>query len=200
VPELAGRYLYGDAYCGQVWRTTSFDRDQPQAAQAQCWLDGQRGLFSFAEDHLGELYLVNGNAGTVQCIHDGGSCPWAAAGGAPSVCVPSANTLCLHGGRFRATATWKTAQGETGDAQVVKLSDETGYLWFFDPDNVEAIVKVLDGCSLNDRFWVFAAGLTNVRVELHLVDTETGTERTYTNPQGKPLVPIQDTGAFATCP
>ena len=200
VPELAGRYLYGDAYCGQVWRTTSFDRDQPQAAQAQCWLDGQRGLFSFAEDHLGELYLVNGNAGTVQCIHDGGSCPWAAAGNAPSVCVPSADTLCLRGGRFQVTATWKTSQGETGDAHVVKLTDETGYLWFFDPDNVEAIVKVLDGCGLNDRFWAFAAGLTNVRVELHVVDTETGVERTYINPQGKAFVPIQDTGAFATCP
>jgi hypothetical protein len=200
VPELAGRYLYGDAYCGQVWRTTSFDRDQPQAAQAQCWLGGQRGLFAFSEDHLGELYLVNGGAGTVQCIHDGGGCPWAAAGGSPSVCVEGAGTLCLRDGRYQVSATWRTASGASGEAHVVRLTNESGYLWFFADTNVEAIVKVLDGCALNNRFWVFAAGLTDVRVEIRVVDTTTGIEKTYVNQQGKAFAPIQDTSAFATCP
>jgi hypothetical protein len=106
----------------------------------------------------------------------------------------------LRDGRFQVTATWETSQGSSGAAQVVKLSDETGTLWFFDASNVEAIVKLLDGCALNQRFWVFAAGLTNVRVVLRVVDTATGLERSYTNPPGHAFVPIQDTGTFATCP
>jgi hypothetical protein len=35
---------------------------------------------------------------------------------------------------------------------------------------------------------------------LTVTDTQTGTIETYTNPQGTPFEPIQDTNAFATCP
>jgi hypothetical protein len=115
-------------------------------------------------------------------------------------CVPSPQALCLNGGRFEVTATFETAGGQSGDAQVVKLTDETGYLWFFSASNVEAVVKVLDACGLNDRFWVFAGGLTDVRTVITVTDTETGTVKTYTNPQGKAFQPIQDTSALATCP
>ncbi|HSS77993.1 MAG TPA: hypothetical protein VLV54_14780 [Thermoanaerobaculia bacterium] len=34
----------------------------------------------------------------------------------------------------------------------MKLTDETGYLWFFSNTNVEAVVKVLNACSFNQRF------------------------------------------------
>ncbi|MCP3912436.1 MAG: hypothetical protein GY713_15945, partial [Actinomycetia bacterium] len=67
------------------------------------------------------------------------------------------------------------------------------------PDNVEVVVKVLDGCGENGRFWVFATGLTNVAVELTVTDLETGAVRSYSNPQGRPFVPILDTLALA-CP
>jgi hypothetical protein len=33
-----------------------------------------------------------------------------------------------------------------------------------------------------------------------VTDTLTGLARSYTNPQGTPFQPIQDTGVFATCP
>ena len=200
VPALAGRYLYGDPYCGQVWRTTALDRNQPLATQAQCWLGGEHGMYSFAEDHLGELYIVNGGAGRIDCIHAGQGCPWAAAGGSPSQCAAGDETLCLGGGRFRVTASWRTPAGASGEARVEPLTEDSGYLWFFDASNVEAIVKVLDGCALNQRYWVFAAGLTNVEVELRVEDTASGVERVYDNAQGVPFRPIQDTGAFATCP
>lgn len=117
----------------------------------------------------------------------------------PFTCVANATTLCLGGGRFRARATWKTATG-AGDSRVVGLTRDTGYLWFFSESNVEAIVKVLDGCGLNDRYWVFAGGLTNVEVKLTVEDATTGEKRTYSNPQGQALQPVQDTAAFASCP
>ena len=79
VPGLAGRYLYSDVSCGQIWRTTSFDPEDPIAAQAECWDSGNGGIFAFGEDHLGELYVANGFGGRIDCIHNGSGCPWASA-------------------------------------------------------------------------------------------------------------------------
>ena len=61
------------------------------------------------------------------------------------------------------------------------------------------VVKAVTGCSLNSRYWVFAGGLTNVSVVTTVTDTQTGSVKTYSNPQGAPFQPIQDTGAFS-CP
>ena len=114
-----------------------------------------------------------------------------------SACTPGASTLCLNKGRFEVEASYRTSGGQQGAAQVVKLTDETGYLWFFNAVNVEAVVKVLDACGLNGKFWVFAGGLTNVEVQVTVTDTETGNQKTYTNPQGKAFQPIQDTAALS---
>ena len=83
---------------------------------------------------------------------------------------------------------------------MVHLTDDTGYLWFFNPDNVEVVVKVLDACEPFGRFWVFAGGLTNVEVDLTVTDSTTGQTNTYHNNLNEPFAPIQDTDAFATCP
>jgi hypothetical protein len=76
VPSLSGRYVYGDAGCGQVWATTALDPASPSEVAAACWEDGLSGIFGFAEDHLGELYLVMGS-GSIRCIHDRDGCYWA---------------------------------------------------------------------------------------------------------------------------
>ena len=60
-------------------------------------------------------------------------------------------------------------------------------------------VKVLDGCALNQQHWVFAAGLTDVRVELRVADTHSGETRTYVNPLGRAFAPIADTKALGGC-
>ena len=77
---------------------------------------------------------------------------------------------------------------------------DTGSFWFFSPNNVEVIVKVVSGCGFNSRYWTFAGGLPDVNVVMMVTDTQTGAVRTYVNPQGVALQPIQDTSAFATCP
>jgi hypothetical protein len=117
----------------------------------------------------------------------------------PGGCTPSPTVLCLQGNRFQVEATWQTAGG-TGSAQAAPLTADTGSFWFFDPGNVELLVKVLDGCTVNHAFWVFAAGLTNVGVSLRVTDSSNSTPRTYTNNLGTAFLPIQDTAAFATCP
>ena len=58
----------------------------------------------------------------------------------------------------------------------------------------------MNACGVNTHYWVFAAGLTNVKATLTVVDTQNGTVQQYVNPQGTAFAPIQDTSAFATCP
>lgn len=114
-------------------------------------------------------------------------------------CVSGPHALCLAGGRFKVEASWETASAH-GPATGVSLGNDSGTFWFFDDDNTELTVKVLDACAGFDRYWVFASGLTNVEVVIKVTDTRTGHLRQYFNPQGKPFAPIQDTDAFATCP
>jgi 6-phosphogluconolactonase (cycloisomerase 2 family) len=116
----------------------------------------------------------------------------------PAGCTPSANGQCLLGNRFLLEAIYQDSNGNAGLANVVPITADTAYLWFFSSSNVEAVVKVLDGCAFG-HFWVFAGGLTNVHVILRLTDTHTGAVRYYEGPSGPPFTPIQDTAAFGTC-
>jgi hypothetical protein len=118
----------------------------------------------------------------------------------PSVCLENAQTLCLKNNRFRVTTTWKTANGSTGPGTGDEITPDTGYFTFFSAENVEVVVKVIDACALNGRYWVFAGGLSNVEVVTTVTDVQTGATKTYTNTQGVAFAPLQDTDAFSTCP
>ena len=84
----------------------------------------------------------------------------------------------------------------SGPARAVPLAAHTGSFWFFHPANVELTVKVLDGCGLNGRWWVFLSGLTDVGVEVEVEDTATGETWTHTHAAGSPLQPRFDTEAL----
>jgi hypothetical protein len=114
-------------------------------------------------------------------------------------CAPGGSVLCLNQGRFRVTGTWQTASA-SGRVQAVPLTADSGYFWFFGPDNVEVTVKLLNGCALNNRYWLFASGMTNVKVDLVVTDTKFVVSRTYANPQNRVFRTILDTNAFPTCP
>ena len=120
--------------------------------------------------------------------------------GASGACVTSPTAMCLNGGRFRVEAAFSTSGGLSGQAKAVKLTDDSGYMWFFNAANIELIIKVLNACGVNNRYWVFAGGLTNVRVDIVVTDTVTGFQARYTNPQNTAFQPIQDTSALNTCP
>jgi hypothetical protein len=109
------------------------------------------------------------------------------------------NARCLGGTRFKVETAFETSQGVQGVGQAVALTTDTGYFWFFDQANVEVVLKVLDGCGVNGKYWVFAAGLTNTEVTLTVTDTASGTAKVYVNPQGRSFQSVQDTNAFATC-
>ncbi len=116
-----------------------------------------------------------------------------------SMARAGSEALDLTDDRFRVTANWRTADGQTGVARGGELTDDSGFFYFFSPNNVELVVKVLDACAQFDRFWVFAGGLTDVEVELTIEDTVSGEVQTYTNDLGTPFAPVRDTNAFDTC-
>ena len=113
---------------------------------------------------------------------------------------PSDPHVLLLSNRFKITTKWTKKNGETGPGTAIKFATpDTGAFWFFGPNNYEVMVKTLNGCGVNQKWWVFAGGLTNVKVEMTVIDTQTGASKVYVNPQSTAFQPIQDTGAFP-CP
>jgi ELWxxDGT repeat protein len=120
---------------------------------------------------------------------------WALPLTTPSGCRASSTRLCLDGGRYQVEASWSDFEGQHGRGTAVALTADTGYFWFFSPENVEAIVKVLDGRGVNGHTWVFYGALSNVEYTLTVTDTETGLTRRYFNPSGQ-FASVGDTLGF----
>jgi photosystem II stability/assembly factor-like uncharacterized protein len=111
-------------------------------------------------------------------------------------CSPDATTLCLDSGRFRVDVGWvASSQGRIDAGRAIRITPNTGAFWFFDQTNLELVVKVLDGRSINGKFWVFYGSLTDVEFTLTVTDTQTGAVKAYFNPQGQ-LASVADTSAF----
>ncbi|MEM8934543.1 MAG: hypothetical protein AAGE94_25340, partial [Acidobacteriota bacterium] len=107
---------------------------------------------------------------------------------------------CLRSGRFEVLVDWRDAAGNSGRAtRVVDEVDTSGLFWFFDEENWELMVKVLDGCAINDRFWVLAAATTDVDLTMRVEDRWSGLSRTTINPLGRPAAAQIDSDAFASC-
>jgi hypothetical protein len=119
-------------------------------------------------------------------------------------CVPSANTLCIddqpNDGRFAVIVAYASAT-QSGSGTAIALSDlgiaDGGLFWFFSAANPEMLVKIINGCSLNDSFWLFYAAGTNVGLTVQVTDTKTGQQLTFTNALGTAAPPVQDASAFA---
>jgi hypothetical protein len=116
-------------------------------------------------------------------------------------CEPSATTACVQQGRFKVSVTWTNFDDEDGVGTIIPSSaDDSVLFWFFGSENWEMLMKVIDGCSFNNHFWVFAAATTNVEYTLRVTDTETGASKEFFNPLGNASEAVTDTTAFATCP
>lgn len=117
-------------------------------------------------------------------------------------CTSGPQTLCLEqDGRFKVQASWRNQQGETGRGDVFDLPlNQSGLFTFFDENNVEILVKVLNTCSFSDRIWVFFAGTTNQGFTLTVTDTERDAIQYYSNPLGQTAETVLDVQAFQTCP
>ncbi|MEO8432117.1 MAG: S8 family serine peptidase [Acidobacteriota bacterium] len=117
-----------------------------------------------------------------------------------TTCAASSTSLCLTGGRFRVKVNWSVpSQHTSGSGKAVALTGDTGYFWFFSSNNVELVIKVVDGRPVNQRFWVFYGALSDVQYTIMVEDTQTGVVKSYSNPSGH-LASVADTSAFSDTP
>ena len=113
----------------------------------------------------------------------------------------TATQLCISPNRFAVTSKWLLPDGTRGIGTVVPGSNSTsGLFWFFGSDNWELLVKVIDGCPVNNRKWAFSAATTNVHYSLIVTDFKSGQTKRYFNYFGQSAPAVTDTNAFATCP
>ena len=92
--------------------------------------------------------------------------------------------------------TWDvSAQGAAGVGRTIPLTGDTGAFWFFSANNVELVVKVVDGRPFNGKFWVFIGSLTDVDYRVTVRDLSTDHVNTYVHEAGT-LQSFADTAAF----
>ncbi|MBZ0114847.1 MAG: glycoside hydrolase, partial [Thermoanaerobaculia bacterium] len=110
------------------------------------------------------------------------------------------SSIYLTEGRFKVDLSWTAYNGETGKAFEGTHYDDSAVLWFFDNQNMESLVKVIDGCEYDGHYWVFQSAATSVGFQLDVTDTETGAVVQYENSVGEIPIPVVDTRAFSACP
>ena len=112
-------------------------------------------------------------------------------------CVADATTRCLLDSRYAVTVDWRPGGGAAGKGVVVHAgTNDSGLFQFFEANNWEVLIKVLDGCAVNGHVWVFGASTTDLGYLIRVTDTASGTVREYGNDPGMPAPAITDTKAF----
>ena len=109
-------------------------------------------------------------------------------------CVPRTTPLVFDGG-YSVRMCYETSEGTVGEGQAgIWASGQSGLLWFFTRDNAEVLIKVLDGCAINNHRWVYVAPVTDLAFNL-FVDGQGGTW-SHHNRQGDTASTRSDNEAF----
>jgi hypothetical protein len=89
-----------------------------------------------------------------------------------------------------------------GDDDAVELPLESVdpiSLTFIDIADPRVLLNVINGCDLNDRFWVFAANLSDTPATLTITATERGSSRTFSLPAREPSQPADAIVGLGRC-
>ena len=99
-------------------------------------------------------------------------------------CLGLREQVCLADGRFLVSLNAYTSQNPIA-GRAVPLTRDAGAFWVFSDNNIELVVKIVDGRSVNDHYWLFVAQLTDVFYELEVVDVVARTTKSYIGYQGE---------------
>lgn len=91
--------------------------------------------------------------------------------------------LDLHRGLFVAYVDRSLPGGGSTPATAVPLTEFSGYFTFFEPQNVELTIKILDGRAINGHYWVFIASMTDRPFELTVFQNLDGCFSLPTDPK-----------------
>jgi hypothetical protein len=107
--------------------------------------------------------------------------------------------LRLKGG-YRVSACWEHTNGESGNVHDWGLdSQQSAILYFFDRNNAEVLLKVLDGCAINGHRWIFVAPVTDLGLRLRITAPD-GRYWSYSNPVGVKARALANTSALRCSP
>ena len=116
-----------------------------------------------------------------------------------SNCLSSNDELCLLD-RYRVFLSYfLPGNAERQFAKAEPFTDSAGFFRFFARDNLEVSVKMVDGCGVNGRAWVYVGGMTDLRTELVFHDVVTGATYEVTSPGGVAYPPVTDVNALPAC-
>lgn len=111
-------------------------------------------------------------------------------------CAPSDTTACLlTNNRMKVRV-----DIDSGEAEVVASSKSLARFDVLDPGFAELSVRINNGCGVNDHYWVTILGATTEGFTVRVVDTQIGSEYSYTNPTGVFFSGAEDRTAFKDCP
>lgn len=176
IPKQSGTYTTFTLSAGTYYLVTSgYHSDGVGAFQnmVDCWSSGSGD----------SAHIVQGSCGSYQGI-------------------PEDQAVCLDD-RFLVSI-YDVTNSPTGIAVPVRMgSADTTLFWFYNTSNWEVMLKVLNGCGVNGRYWVFGGALTNQGYHILVTDVTTGpnyVQKHYLNSVGTRAAAIADTNAFHTCP
>ena len=118
-----------------------------------------------------------------------------------SPCSPNANTACMLDGRFKTTLTWTDPYASVqGSGRVITLagvgSDQTFWSMYPQaPNNIEVVVRMVDGRGANGKFWTSAAGFAVAGYTVTIQDTQTCATWTRTVAPGSSEI-VKDANAL----
>jgi hypothetical protein len=114
-------------------------------------------------------------------------------------CRLSETAACMNERRFRVRAAYSTQSVSRAPAKQLDtygLADTGALFYFFGPDNPEMLVKVVNGCWLNDHWWVFGSAATDLVYEVAIEDLAAGGARLEYQHHGKGV--IAGTNGYST--
>ena len=160
----------------QIQACETLDWSPPRVSGDEITIDGHRGflfepcdLFSRIEGHRFLLPPLSAGVKTITVTYDS-----ALQARKRFTVAPDPTVLAVRGGAYLVSLRWGDANGQAHDAFARRLTDESGEFWFFDRDNTEVTVKVLDGRAVNGKIWVFAASMTDVAFTLDVLEQTDG--------------------------
>lgn len=95
-----------------------------------------------------------------------------------SPCEGLREQLCLGQGRYRVGLS-AFSGGQTLHGIAVPISPDAGAFWLFSENNLEVVVKIVDGRPFNGRFWFFAATLTDLGFTIGVETADHSNNRSF---------------------
>ena len=115
--------------------------------------------------------------------------------------MPGPDTACLLGSRLKVEVQWTDFSSVTRNAHVASAgTSDTALFYWTNPNNWELLIKGINACTLNNKFWIYFAAATNVGYRVTVTDTQAGgSPKVYTNALGNLAQATNDINAFS-CP